>query len=90
MSIWNDCEEFDAYPFYGFPVILRLESNLIVFEFPKGYEPNGSQTDKVAKRLINFCGEESTENVINDKIIKIKLSSEKLSYLIYEMYLNKY
>ena len=90
MSIWNDCEKFKALPFYGFPVIPRLESNFIVFEFPKGYEPNGNQTDRVAEKLIKFCGEDSPENIIKDKIVKIKLSSEKLSFLIYDMYLNKY
>lgn len=88
MSIWNDCEEFQAVPFYGFPVIPKLEGNFIVFEFPKGYEPNGSKTNEVAKKLIELCGSDCAENLITDKIVKIKLSDEKLPYLIYDMYMN--
>ena len=88
MSIWNDCEEFQAVPFYGFPVVPKIESDFIIFEFPKGYEPNGSKTNEVAKNLVKLCGIDCDENVITDKIIKIKISSEKLPYLIYNMYMD--
>jgi len=88
MSIWDDCEEFQAVPFYGFPVIPKLESDFIIFEFPKGYEPNGSKTNEVAEKLIEICGSNCTDNLITDKIVKIKLSAEKLPYLIYDMYMN--
>lgn len=87
MSIWNDCKEFQAMPFYGFPVVLKLEEDFIIFEFPKGYEPNGSQTEKVAKKLIKICGIDCPENIINDKVVKIKLSPIKLPYIIYEVYM---
>jgi hypothetical protein len=87
MSIWNECEEFQAIPFYGFPLVLKLENDFIVFEFPRGYAPNGGQTDKVAKKLIRICGIDCPENIINDKIVKIKLHPEKLSHIIYEIYM---
>lgn len=90
MSIWNDCEEFQAVPFYGFPVIPKLEGDFIVFEFPKGYNPNGSKTNKVAKKLIKLCGSNCKENLITDKIVKVKLSAKKLPYLIYDMYTTYY
>lgn len=37
MSIWNDCEEFNAVPFYGFPVRPHFKNGVITFEFPLGY-----------------------------------------------------
>lgn len=88
MSIWNDCEQFQAVPFYGFPVIPKLEGDFIIFEFPKGYEPNGSKTIEVAEKLIELCGSDCTDNLITNKIVKVKLSAEKLPYLIYNMYMN--
>jgi len=88
MSIWNDCEEFQTVPFYGFPVIPKLDGEFIIFEFPKGYEPNGSKTKEVAKNLIELCGEEHCDNIITDKIVKIKLSKDKLPYIIYQMYMD--
>jgi hypothetical protein len=88
MSIWNDCKQFQAVPFYGFPVIPKLEGDFIIFEFPKGYEPNGSKTKEVAEKLIELCGSDCTDNLITNKIVKVKLSAEKLPYLIYNMYMN--
>lgn len=43
MSIWADCEEHDAVPFFGFPVKPSFKDDKITFDFPIGYEPNGSQ-----------------------------------------------
>lgn len=89
MSIWYDCEEFKAVPFYGFPLIPKIENDFIIFEFPKGYTPHGSKTNEVAQKLIEICGIDCKENLITDKIVKVKLSAEKLPYVIYYFYMKR-
>lgn len=86
MSIWNECEKFNAVPFYGFPVIPKFDNDIITFEFPKGYTPNGSQTKKVSENLQKlFDGEiiETTEN-----IVKVKIGRNSLKYVFYQYYLD--
>ncbi len=87
MSIWEDCEKYDAVPFYGFPVKPSFENGLIVWEFPIGYEPNGTQTQEVAEKLQKIVGGEIVE--VSDKIIKIKPEQTKLGYLIYKVFLDE-
>jgi hypothetical protein len=87
MSIWEDCEKHGAVPFYGFPVKPKLENGLIIWEFPIGYEPNGSQTKEVAEKLHKIVGGELIE--VTDKVIKIKPEETKLGYLIYKAFLDE-
>jgi hypothetical protein len=86
MSIWTDCEEYNAVPFYGFPVKPSFDNDIITFEFPIGYEPNESQTKKVAQTLQKMFRGKILE--ITDKIVKVKLSKNSLSNIIYEYYLD--
>ena len=90
MSIWNECEEYNAMPFYGFPVKPFVKDGFIIFEFPIGYDPNGSQTKEVAAKLRTLCGKKHKDNVVTTKMVKIKLDENKLAILIYNGYLNKH
>ena len=89
MSIWNDCEDYDAFPFYGFPVKPSFKDGFVIFEFPLGYEPNGSQTQEVVNNLIKMFGDDKKckENVVTDKLVKIKIDNDKLAYEIYRHYM---
>lgn len=86
MSIWSDCEKYDAYPFYGFPVKPKFENNYFLFEFPEGYSPNGSQTQSIAEELKVLYGSEITK--VNDYYIKIKIDDKKLGRALYQHFLS--
>jgi hypothetical protein len=85
MSIWSDCEEFDAVPFYGFPVRPQFENDIITFEFPKGYEPNGSQTQSVAEKLQKLFNGEIIE--VTENVVRVKVGKNSLNYVLYKCYL---
>ncbi len=88
MSIWNDCKEYDAVPFYGFPVKPYFKGGIFIFEFPLGYAPNGNQTQEVADNLIGILGGEIVE--VTDKSVMIKIDEEALAYSLYGLYLKTY
>lgn len=85
MSIWEDCEEHGGVPFFGFPVKPSFKDGVFQFEFPLGYEPNGSQTKEVAEKLNEMLGGEIIQ--VTDKIIQVRVDPEKLSYVIYDQYM---
>jgi hypothetical protein len=86
MSIWNDCEEFNAVPFYGFPVKPNFENGVITFEFPLGYKPDGSQTQNVADKLQKLFKGEVLE--VTEKLVKVKVNEDTLKYVFYRHYLD--
>lgn len=86
MSIWEDCEHFNAVPFYGFPVIPNFENGVITFEFPLGYTPHGSQTQKVANKLKKLFKGEILE--VTEKLVKVKVNEDSLKYVFYHYYLD--
>jgi hypothetical protein len=85
MSIWADCEEFDALPFMGFPVKPSVKDNVVTFEFPKGYAPNGSQTQDVADRLARILEGEVLE--VTDKLVRVSFDETNLGTIIYSHYI---
>jgi hypothetical protein len=86
MSIWNDCEKFNAVPFYGFPVKPHFEDGVITFDFPLGYKPNGSQTQEVADKLQKLFKGEILE--VTENCVIVKVNEDTLRYVIYQHYLN--
>lgn len=87
MSIWEDCKQYKAFPFYGFPVIPRIVEGFIEFEFPLGYEPNGSKTGEVSKNLTKMVGIKSKQAMISNNLVRVRIDEAKLAELIYEHYL---
>ena len=85
MSIWEKCKEHNAVPFYGFPVRPSFKNGVIVFEFPEGYAPNGSQTKEVAEKLREFTGGDIIE--VTDKIIKVLPNEKYLGVVIFNSFM---
>ena len=85
MSIWEKCEEYNAVPFFGFPLKVSFKNGSIVWEFPEGYAPNGSQTKEVAEKLKEFTGGDILE--VTDKLIRILPSEKHLAVIIYRAFL---
>ncbi len=86
MSIWNDCEKYDAVPFYGFPVVPSLKDGIVTFEFPIGYNPDGSKTKEVAKKIHELYGGEIIE--VTTKLVRVKIEMNQLGYILYKYYLD--
>ncbi len=80
MSIWDKCQEYNAMPFYGFPLSASFKDGIIIWEFPEGYAPNGSQTKEVANKLKAFVGGEILE--VTDNIIRIKPNEKHIGAII--------
>ena len=87
MSIWEKCEEHSAVPFYGFPLKPSFKDGIIIWEFPEGYAPNGSQTKEVSEKLKELTGGEIIE--VTDKIIKVRPSEDHLAGIIYKAFMSK-
>lgn len=86
MSILNKCKEYEALPFYGFPVKPSFEEGNIVFEFPEGYSPNGSRTQEVADKLARIVSGDIIK--VTPNIVKVKPNMEMFGELIYGIYIN--
>jgi hypothetical protein len=84
MSIWNDCEEHNALPFYGYPIIPSVEGDVVTFDFPLGYE-GGYGMKEVAKTLEDILGGEVI--MLTDNIVKVKFSPKEMGYVVYRYYL---
>lgn len=84
MSIWNDCEEHNALPFYGRPIRPSVEGDVVTFDFPLGYEGSGGMQG-VAKTLENILGGEII--MLTDNIVKVKFSPKEMGYVVYKYYL---
>lgn len=83
MSIWADCEEYHAFPFFGFPVIPSvLGDSILHLKFPKGYAPNGSQTQNLSDFVCALMGEKVLN--VSDTEISMKLDPQKLPRVLYE------
>jgi len=87
MSIWEKCREYSAVPFFGFPLRISFKDGIIVWEFPEGYAPNGSQTKDIAEKLKEFTGGKIIE--VTDKLITVKPSEEYLAVIIYKAFMLK-
>jgi hypothetical protein len=85
MSIWADCQEHNAVPFFGFPVKPSFKNGLIIWEFPLGYAPNGSQTQVVAEKLREFTGGDIVE--VTDKVVKVLPNEKYLGVVIFTAFL---
>jgi hypothetical protein len=80
MSIWNKCEKYQAYPFYGFPIKMQIIAGTLNVIFPEGYTPNGNKILEVKNKFSYLLGDiiEETENSF-----KIKFDDNKLEDFIY-------
>lgn len=87
MSIWEKCREHNAVPFYGFPLKVSYKDGVITWEFPEGYNPNGSQVQEVAHKLREFVGGSIIE--ITDKKIKILAGEKHIAVILYQAFLDQ-
>jgi hypothetical protein len=85
MSIWEECQEHNAVPFFGFPVKPSFKNGLIIWEFPLGYTPNGSKTKLVAEKLCELTGGDIIE--ITDKMVKVLPSEKYLGVMIFAAFM---
>lgn len=85
MSIYAECEKLNALPFFGFPVRPTVKHNVVTFEFPNGYAPNGSQTQEVADRLAKLLNGEVLN--VSDTVVQVSFNEEELGTIIYSHYL---
>jgi hypothetical protein len=81
-NIWAKCEKYGAVPFYGYPVIPKVEDGMIIYEFPEGYTPNGNQMQEVADDLLEQIGSSIVE--VTDKTIKVMIDNKLLALFICE------
>lgn len=86
MSIWEKCRQYDAVPFFGFPLRPSFIAGFILWEFPEGYNPNGDKVKEVAEELKKFTNGEIIE--VTDKIIKIKPNQSNIGHIIYKAFMN--
>lgn len=85
MSIWNKCEKYGAVPFFGFPVIPKFEDDMIIFEFPEGYDPHGSETQRVAEVILGMIGKSIVE--VTDKVVKVSIDNALLALFLHKQLL---
>lgn len=81
-NIWAKCERYGAVPFFGFPVIPKVEDGVFIYEFPEGYVTSNSETQDVANHLLEILGSSIVE--VTDKIVKVAIDNTKLALLIHE------
>jgi hypothetical protein len=81
-NIWAKCERYGAVPFFGFPVIPKVEDGMFIYEFPEGYTPGSSETQDVADHLLEILGSSIVE--VTNKIVKVVIDNTKLALLIHE------
>jgi len=90
MSIWNDCEEHNAFPFYGYPVKPEVKDGKLTLDFPLGYNPSSSRSlvkdmKELEKFVIKLCGKKGSRAVeISEKRLVIELDNDKLSTILYK------
>ena len=87
MNIWEKCKQYDALPYwyYGFPVIPvipEIQGRNLIFNFPEGYAPDGSKTDKVANELLELVGKKII--LQTETVIAVELDYDKLAYILYK------
>lgn len=79
MSIWNDCEELDALPYYGYPIKVTVDKRFITFDFPKGYGGYGGTEEfkKNAEKKYGTC------ILCTDKKVVVEIDFAKMERVIY-------
>lgn len=82
MSIWTDCKEHHAVPFFGYPVLPRLDGDVFSMVFPEGYTPNGNQMQQLSEKIRRIMGAQIVS--VTDTELRIRLASEKVAYVLYE------
>ncbi len=88
MSIWEDCKQYEALPFYGFPVKPSFKDGIIIFHFPEGYKPSGSQTKEVAKNLAKRFNGQILE--ASPKWVRVAIDPAMIDELLGELFYNDY
>lgn len=91
MSIWNDIQKYGGQSYYGFPLIITIVEDSVVFEFPKGYTPNGNQIKKVANHFMKAIGKEKDNKIIfneDKKKFSFKYDKNVIENIIHDYLLN--
>ena len=81
MSIWSDCKQYNATPFFGFPVLCSMsDDKTFKMEFPKGYSPNGNCTHELSDFVCRLFGEEVLS--VSGTEICVLVDNEKLAWVL--------
>lgn len=81
-NIWEKCNQYNAVPFFGFPLIISYKNGAIIWEFPEGID----KIDNVAEKVRQFVGGSLIE--ITGNKIRILPSEKHLAVIIYQAFVS--